>query len=168
MTSRLFVGITEEVESVTRALLVTLTPIIVLVFLAALVSANFIGIFVCIGFEAVLIYACRSKGIAIDFEKKQYQKYTSILGIRRGEWHPLPEFTNIVLFQRVRKVVQQTNRAWGKITYKESFYRVTLHNPQTDAVLMVVNISDEQQARDQANLLSKNLDLPLEIDESMT
>ncbi|MBD2716370.1 hypothetical protein KBK19_15120 [Microvirga sp. STR05] len=49
------------------------------------------------GLILAILAATEHKGIELDLKTRQYRLYTSILGLRMGDWEPLPEVQHVTM-----------------------------------------------------------------------
>ena len=115
---------------------------------------------------AILVFALgcfatyQWQGVEIDKKKKQFRSYTSLLGIKRGEWLGLDKFPYLTILKRstVERVYGQSMAGYD---HTKAFYSIVLMNESHRTKYVLKNIQGLEEAKKEAQIIAAELEKPL-------
>lgn len=115
------------------------------------------GVFAFIG----LFIAGTFSGTLIDGEEKKIKDYTSILGIKLGEWETLPKIGAIKLLKKTIKQSDTPNGISPTLSGKVTYFVISLIPEGEEKSNYTFTYSHEKKANKQAQLLAQELGIPI-------
>ncbi len=103
-----------------------------------------------------IMIASSYTGTTINFKTNQFRKYTSLLGIKFGEWEPLPPIELIEVRELNYRATNTPNGITPTLSSQVTQYKVSLFDTQNRASLRFLYES-EHEAKEQSELLAYHL-----------
>lgn len=102
-----------------------------------------------------------TSGIQIDLERKNYKKYDSLFGFKRGKWESMQAYKSITLlkYKEESATLSRSNRR--ALTSSDIFFDICLLNENHRKKLPIKRLKNKEEAIEDLNKLSELLDFSI-------